>query len=438
MNDEFLYELRSSPSRAFAVQLKARLDIQASDAARQRRAFKWFTVGAVFMGSVALAFLSPAVREGATSIVVQFSAAPTPESQVRPNPKAARVQSGGTATAQVRSSASSSVLSNDAPEADAAGSSRVDANGHHIVERPRSSAAGSLGIAGAQQALTARIGYSQQLKALGERLISDLESLATVRVDGVHLGASADPCARDFDPTIDVIVSDRRLATDRQISCGVFAPRYVELPFAYDAVVIITNADNTWARRLSRDDFRKLRESHASNPLTTWSQVRAEWPTLPIALVGTAFESSLGSRFADAVGLAHGPSIFTPTADDIATLRAVENNFGALGYIDFGTYRAAMQTRTGWPTAAAFVNAQGEAITPTVEAIQSRKYELSRPIYLYFKVVPERRVVIFTVLDQLFRRSESAVREAGYVGLAAEEHAVAIRTIRKSRYGVDR
>jgi phosphate transport system substrate-binding protein len=433
MNDEFLYELRSPPPRAFAAQLKARLDIQASEGRSQRRAFRWSRLGVICMGSVSLAFFSPAVREGATSILFQFRALPSPQPSVQAMRDAPRARNGRPSDADMRSSASSSVPSDQARHMDAPASMLSETHGDLVVDAPSSSRSSTL-IAGAQQKPMTRIAYTKELEHLVERLTSDSEALKTVQVTTVEVAAGVDPCARNFDPMIEVIVTERRLGTDRQIQCMSPTHRFVELPFAYDAVVIITNVENTWARSLSRDDLHKLRDSDPSNPLTTWSQVRAEWPTLPMALVGTSFESSLGSRFAGAVGLSRSPSVLMTTKGDHATWRAVESNLGAVGYIDFGTYHTAMASRSAWPAAAAVVNAKGESVMPTVETIQTRKYELSRPIYLYFKVVPPRRVEVYELLDHLLRRSSNLAGD-GYVPLGPEEKVAVTKSIRQARYG---
>ena len=77
MNDNFLYELRNPPPPEFAARLKARLDVQENDARQQRRAIKWFVLGAILMGGTALAFVSPSVRQAAWTMIVQLRGAPT-------------------------------------------------------------------------------------------------------------------------------------------------------------------------------------------------------------------------------------------------------------------------------------------------------------------------------------------------------------------------
>ncbi|HVF16302.1 MAG TPA: hypothetical protein VNA21_05305, partial [Steroidobacteraceae bacterium] len=273
MNDEFLYDLRAPPSQAFAAQLKARLDIHASDAQRQRRAVKWFTLGAIFMGGVALAFLSPAVREVAMALMLQFRGAPSSDSLRQAAQDEPRSLGSALPTTETRSSGSSSAPSDESRKMESVGPTSADTSGSFVTNHSNSSA-GPVIISSEQKIPTDRIAYTKRLEHLVTRLTGDLEALDKINVTTAVVAASVNPCARDFDATIGMILSDRRLSEDAQIDCSSSAVRFVELPFAYDAIVIITNAENTWARALSLDDFHKVRDSHPSDPITTWSQVR--------------------------------------------------------------------------------------------------------------------------------------------------------------------
>src|SRR5688572_18064039 len=72
MNDDFLYELRDNPPAEFATRLKAQLERQAVEMLRKQRAFRWAAIAAMLVGSTALAFVSPAVRQATLTMIVQL------------------------------------------------------------------------------------------------------------------------------------------------------------------------------------------------------------------------------------------------------------------------------------------------------------------------------------------------------------------------------
>jgi phosphate transport system substrate-binding protein len=442
MNDNFLYELRSPPPAGFAARLKARLDLQASEARQKRRAFKWFVFGAILMGGTALAFVSPSLRQATVAMIMRFRGTATPETLVARTPIPALASGDVSDSAWgVAASATSGIdVTSRAPQNFAEENEAAPAT-------ERSSAATTAMIPGAARPRpnsTLHIAYFKGVAPLVEALGEELEErFLKVNVVASGLPSSVDLCTRSFQGVAtDIVLSDQRLTESGTIVCD-GRERYVEVAFAYDAVVLIVNRGNTWTRSITLPELRKFREDETasvlptpSTPLAMWSQVRAHWPTVPIVLVGTPLqESELGMRFATALGLFRSPTTLEVAKDDRATMRSVENALGAVGYIDFGSLSAVLNERPGL-SVVAVVNEKGEAIEPSVASIQEHRYELSRPIWLY---VATNRLVggeIGSVFHYLF--DAKAIEQSGLVSLGKSERHAAIQRLMQVRTGTTR
>jgi hypothetical protein len=445
MNDNFLYELRSPPPPEFASRLKARLDLQASEARQKRRSFTWFVVGAILMGGTALAFVSPAVRQATLAKITQWRGATASEHVTSSERQTlARTVQPASAPRNDRSLQHGSAADLQIAERESPPASR---DGE--VSRPAAVPESSTTVLGPAVGTTivnpsasarapVRIGHYDSLTSLAEGLALELEGRwRKMSVVTSRLPAQTDVCSGVFDAeNIDILLSTHRESEAPGGRCYARSKRFVELAFAYEAIVVIVHRENTWARSITFSELKVLQEPEPALALSTWSQLRAEWPTLPLSLVGTSLQQSeLGIRFADAVGLRRNPSVFEMTKDDAATMKIVENTLGALGYVDFGTLTRVLKDRTArWPTVAAIVNAKGEAVEPSVASIQERKYELSRPIWAYVDVSGLRRPETMAVLEEIFElRSPDAIADSGLVPLGRTQRKEAMLTLARAR-----
>ena len=445
MNDDFLYELRNPPPPEFVARLKARLDLQANDAREQRRAIKWFVLGAMLMGGTALAFVSPSVRQAAWTMIVQLRGAPTLEADVVAEQAAVRpaasVQSSTSVTLETsneRSSTADAMASRDSQGPHPTATADTDRK-TAVVWSPASSSGGTL-LVGAQRSLpTIHIAHAKSLQTLADELEVDLaKRVETAQFDFVELPAESSPCGRSFhEKTVDVFISDRSLKgcpSDRRI---------LEFPFAYDPLILVINRENTWARSISLNDLRKMRGG-PSNPTTTWSQVRPEWPTLPLLSGGawTPQQISAGKRLIEAFGYSPTAPLvvetFEPRTDDRATLAWVDTGISTLGAIEWRTLKQVLEERN-WPTVVAVAGADGEAIEPTTQNIGKGRYPLARPIWIYVDRNRLHRYEVVSVMRRLLSDAPTgAIERSGFVAVAPEEREAALRALQQAMTNLKR
>jgi phosphate transport system substrate-binding protein len=448
IDDNFLYELRTQPPPGFASRLKAKLDRQANEADAKRRAFKWFVFGAILMGGTALALVSPSLRQATVARVMNFWGSSVPqgegESQRQANTLAAGAREDRLAGQDRIYTKNDMDPGNTVARTESAASSEAmaSANARTIVLPPASSERAAISV-NQQLRSTVRIGHSAELASLAEGIVIELES----RLSGVSVVTSEVPentelCSWQFKRSnIDIVLTEQRVSGAGSQACA-GGTRYEEIPFAYDAIVVIVNRENTWASSISPTDLRKLSEELPSGPLTTpsadavttWSQIRSQWPTLPFTLFGTSMQrSGLGLRFAQLIEMDRNPTALAVTKDDRATLSSVESSLGAMGYIDFSTLVTAKSDRYAWPTVAAITNAKGEAVEPTIAAIQEGRYPLSRTIWLYVNTNEWRRIQMQEVVRGLLgSQPPKAVADHGFIPVERSEREERLRRMFES------
>lgn len=200
------------------------------------------------------------------------------------------------------------------------------------------------------------------------------------------VSADDTPCSRGQLP--DVIVTLGRLSDSQRSLCDRGA-RLSELPLAYDAYVAVVHRENTWARALTIEDLGLLGGRYPTDTLTTWNQLRASWPSLPITLVGADSTNRASSEpFIPSRG---GPGIPLKMHENDANVAAtVSATYGALGFMSYATYvsqiKAANTQRSTVPyRVLGIVNQRGDVVMPSLGTIQNGSYDtLSRPLLLYF------------------------------------------------------
>lgn len=438
MNDDFLYDLRNDPPAEFATRLKAQLERQTVEAQRKQRAFRWAAIAAMLVSTTALAFVSPTLRQATLTMIVQFRGGEStppldPDTQRLIEQKDARAEQrimpdasfdpGRPPTSSKWSAASGSAASDAAAFA-----TRPDGS---TAASPAAPSAGTTIVGGSGGRTQLRMGHMRDLNAAAHRIEAVLENGNTnLEVELTSLAVSPGTCVRGGDAVnLDVWIDDRSVPSASG-PC-VNGRRFIEVPLAFDAIVMVIHRENTWAHAVSIEDLLELRDRDATDPLLVWSQLRSEWPTLPIVLAGTSLrDSAVGRRFATSVGLSSNspPSVFVPMKDDRATLAYVESTLGAIGYIDYATWNTVMRERSANPTVVAIAKEKGEPVQPGFATIQARSYPLSRPLWLY---VEERRAYRLGPRLSIERLMQaSTLEESGLIPVGREEQREATRLLR--------
>jgi phosphate transport system substrate-binding protein len=138
----------------------------------------------------------------------------------------------------------------------------------------------------------------------------------------------------------DISNASRPILRKEMDACLEAGIQYIELPVAFDALTVVINPKNTWAKTMTVAELKKIWEPAAQGTLKTWKQVNAAWPDKPLKLYGPGADSGTFDYFTEAiVGKAKSSrGDFTASEDDNVLVQGVSNDEGGLGYFGLAYY----------------------------------------------------------------------------------------------------
>jgi len=203
--------------------------------------------------------------------------------------------------------------------------------------------------------------------------------------------------------------------------CAKNGVRFVELPIAFDALTVVVNPANTWARHISIKELGVLWGRQAQGVVKTWNQVNAGWPRRPIRLCGPGADSGTFDYFNKAVNgdSANSRTDVTTSEDDSVLVRCVAKDPEALGYFGYAYYASnAKQLKPLW-----VLGSKG-LVAPSVATVQNETYvPLSRPLFVYVndsKLRSEPQTRRF--LTGFLQNGLELVRQARYIPLPSSTY----------------
>ena len=180
----------------------------------------------------------------------------------------------------------------------------------------------------------------------------------------------------------DTQISDasRPIEEEEIAACEESGIEYIELPVAYDGISVVVNREgNDWAQDITSEELAAMWEPEAEGQISTWQQVRADWPDNPLSLFGPGSESGTFDFFTEVIVGEEGASRtdYEASEDDNVLVQGVSGDANALGYFGFAYYENNTDALRALPV---------DGVEPNNETIQSREYPLSRPLFIYVSV----------------------------------------------------
>lgn len=208
--------------------------------------------------------------------------------------------------------------------------------------------------------------------------IANSEVKVTVGVSGTG-GGFKKFCAGETD------ISDAsRPIKDKEAKlCADAGIEFIEVPVAYDALSVVVNKDNDWAKCLSPEELNKMWRPEAKGTITSWKQIRDDFPDEPLSLYAPGTDSGTFDYFTEAINGDGGVTRedFTPSEDDNTLVTGVAGSKGALAYFGFAYYE---ENKDAINVVAIKNDASGECIEPSTASVENGTYvPLARPIFIY-------------------------------------------------------
>ena len=173
--------------------------------------------------------------------------------------------------------------------------------------------------------------------------------------------------------------ASRAIKDDEAAACKTAGISYGELTIATDALTVVVNPENTWAKCLTTDQLKAIWAPNSK--VTNWNQVDPSYPDVPLKLFGPGTDSGTFDFFTDKINGEEGASRtdYTPSEDDNVTVQGVEGNKGGLGYFGYTYFEENANKLT-----AVEVNSGSGCVAPSAETAQNGTYTpLSRPLFIY-------------------------------------------------------
>jgi phosphate transport system substrate-binding protein len=152
---------------------------------------------------------------------------------------------------------------------------------------------------------------------------------------------------------------------------------FIEIPVAYDGISVVVNPQNDWATDVTSEELKTTWEPAAEGKITSWNQVRSDWPDRELNLYGPGTESGTYEFFNETiVGNEEevNRSDYEASEDDNVLVQGVAGDENALGYFGYSYY---VNNKDKLKVLAV------DGVEPTTDTIRSGEYLLSRPLFIY-------------------------------------------------------
>ena len=179
------------------------------------------------------------------------------------------------------------------------------------------------------------------------------------------------------------IANASRAIEDDEVACLEEAGiEFTEFHTGVDGLAIVTNPATDWADCITFDELNAIYAP--GSDVTTWSDVRSEWPDTEIKLYGPDPDSGTYDYLAEEVADpdADEPATrddMTQSADDNVLVQGVQGDEGSLGYFGFAYY----QENADGLKALQVDDGESGCVEPKAETVLANEYPLSRPLFFY-------------------------------------------------------
>jgi phosphate transport system substrate-binding protein len=217
----------------------------------------------------------------------------------------------------------------------------------------------------------------------------------------------------------DVSDASRPITKKEMAACKQTGVEYIEMPVAYDALTVVINPKNTWAKNMSVAELKKIWEPAAQGKITKWNQVNPAWPDAPLKLFGPGADSGTFEYFTEAINHKSKASRgdFTASEDDNVLVLGVSRDVNGLGYFGYAYF---IENQDKLAAVKVIPTSGKPAVAPSMETVINGTYQpLSRPIFIYVNAKAAKRPEVREFIEYYNKQADKLVREVKYVPLPA-------------------
>ncbi|MGH8175925.1 MAG: PstS family phosphate ABC transporter substrate-binding protein [Steroidobacter sp.] len=299
----------------------------------------------------------------------------------------------------------------------------------------RDDASGSADRRDPAEAAIIRIDGSSTVFPIAEAVAEEfqLEERGAVRVT-VGLSGTGGGFKKLCRGDTDIANASRPILTGEMEACRAAGIQFMELPVAFDAITVVVNPGNDWVKAVTIADLKKIWEPAAQGVITSWRQVRPEWPDTPLMLFGPGADSGTFDYFTEAVvGKAKSSrGDYTASEDDNVLVQGVEHNKNALGYFGFAYYISQKERMRALP----IETADGAGVAPGTATVIDGTYQpLSRPLFIYVNAASAQRPEVRKFIEFYLTEGPALAEQVGFVPLPTQASQAALEHFKADRLG---
>lgn len=231
----------------------------------------------------------------------------------------------------------------------------------------------------------------------------------------------------------DISNASRPISTKEMEACKNNNIQYVEIPIAFDALSVVVNPQNDWAKDITVEELKKMWEPAAEGKITRWNQVRASWPDRPLILFGAGEKSGTFDYFTEAtVGKAKASrKDYIGSEDDEILADGISKDPNALGYFGYAYYKEHKSKLK----LLGVDNGKG-AVEPSPEAVHQNKYKpLARPLFIYVNPYTAQKHHVYEFVNFYLKKAPQVSDSVGYVSLPQEIYQIGVVHLNKGKVG---
>lgn len=226
------------------------------------------------------------------------------------------------------------------------------------------------------------------------------------------------------------IIGASRAITEQEIElCKSNNVDIIELPIAFDGIVVVVNKGNNWLNHISTSTLKKIFEPAAEGKINMWSDIDPTWPARRLEIFAPGISSGTYDYFTAAiVGKRHASrGDITTSEDDNVLVHGVRTTLDAIGFFGFAYYRENASELKALPIIDD-KSPNSSPVMPDRETIRSGAYHpLSRVVYMYANRTMSVHENSF--LQFYLENSQKMSDDVGFIPLSGELHAKALRAL---------
>jgi phosphate transport system substrate-binding protein len=227
--------------------------------------------------------------------------------------------------------------------------------------------------------------------------------------------------------------ASRPISSSEIESCRAAGVKYIELPVAYDAIVIVVNPKNKWLKEITTAQLRKIWAPEAQEKIMSWSDVDPSWPKEKLKIFGAGSDSGTFDFFTEAiVGKAKSSrGDYTASEDDNTIVLGISRDEFALGYLPLSYY----ETNKTKLKALALISKDKKAVSPTIKNVEDASYYLSRPVFIYVAGSIDKKTQVKDFVEFYLNNAKKITTEVQFVSFPQKAYDVSLEHLKKRRWG---